>query len=63
MFTRILATSLFFIVIIGSAIALIGGSSGIARAMVAGNAESAHHASVLADGPGSGIGDDGFTWG
>jgi hypothetical protein len=63
--TTIRATILFSIILIGAAIAFIGGTGGGVRAMEAGNTGSAHHASVLADGegPGPGVGLTGFTWG
>jgi hypothetical protein len=71
--TIIRATILLFIVLIGSAIAFTGGTGGMSRALEAGSTGSAHHVSILAGGPGSGLPPtggsgwnptgDGFTWG
>jgi hypothetical protein len=60
---RIWATILSSIVLIGAAIGFIGGAGGMARAMEAGSIGSAHHISVLAEGPVTGPGKSGFTWG
>lgn len=54
MSSKVRATILFSIILIGAAIAFIGGTGGVARAAEAGNVGSANHISVLADFPGSG---------
>lgn len=60
---RIWATILSSIVLIGAAIAFIGEAGGMARSLEAGSIGSAHHISVLAEGPVTGPGTSGFTWG
>jgi hypothetical protein len=57
------ATILFSIILIGAAVAFIGGTGGVVHAMEAGNVGSARHSPVLAYGEDPGPGCTGFTWG